>query len=707
MSDKMHVLKKAFKDAANLRKFQEWIADKVEHIDASQITSGVFDVARIPNLDASKITSGVFDLARIPNIDWSRISGNFPRAIGDLISSAFSRSWISDFFSSPFWPNIPDKPSVFPPELHASAHGLGGADQISIDASQTTSGVFSVARIPNLDASKITSGVFDVARIPDLDASKIVSGRFPASRLPTSATANTFLAVRTANADPVYDVLKAADIPDLDASKIVSGRFPVSRLPDGSSGYVLVGQGAGYDMAWKTIDGIAGTITDSQHGTKTGIPFAHHGDWGHYGKIPTSAPTGAAGRAYVDSANLYVHDGISWVLRATKDWNNLINKPSTYPPSTHDRSAHTPGLVPSVTADPSAAEGDFWYRSDLDKLFLYTTATKTVFPAQWGDIEGKPSTFPPSTHDRGAHTVGLVPSLTADPTAAEGDLWYRSDIDQLKLYTTAVKQVFPADWGDITNKPSTFPPSAHASSHNPSGADALAWTALATDLIPDIDITRNLGSSSYRWNKLYTLQVTNPATALELACGTYISFTRAGSTIWIMDDTAFRPSTDNAYDLGSSSYRIRDFYLYGQATLNCQGAFYPFLFVKDVDGADPCLRSTAAMYGTIGDPTNYLFRICSCYVFYKYLSSFEALDDVAILKQMKPKREKRLKGNKKVEVEEEVIDLNTVHPALKDETGELVDLGALTGFLIGVCKKLVDRIEKLEAEIANIKRERI
>ncbi|RLE67006.1 MAG: hypothetical protein DRJ38_00100 [Thermoprotei archaeon] len=41
--------------------------------DAGIITSGVFDVARIPNLDASKITSGVFDLARIPSIDWSRM----------------------------------------------------------------------------------------------------------------------------------------------------------------------------------------------------------------------------------------------------------------------------------------------------------------------------------------------------------------------------------------------------------------------------------------------------------------------------------------------------------------------------------------------------------------------------------------------------------------------------------------------------------
>ena len=65
-----------------------------------------------------------------------------------------------------------------------------------------------------------------------MDASKITSGRFSLSRLPTSSYANRFLVVRTANADPVFDVLKASDIPNLDASKITSGVFDVARIPD-------------------------------------------------------------------------------------------------------------------------------------------------------------------------------------------------------------------------------------------------------------------------------------------------------------------------------------------------------------------------------------------------------------------------------------------------------------------------------------------
>jgi len=87
--------------------------------------------------------------------------------------------------------------TVYATKLHASQHGLGGADELSLDASQITTGVLSTDRIPDLDASKITSGVFDIARIPDLSRSKI-TGFFSSPfwdnipdkpSLPTSAAA--------------------------------------------------------------------------------------------------------------------------------------------------------------------------------------------------------------------------------------------------------------------------------------------------------------------------------------------------------------------------------------------------------------------------------------------------------------------------------------------------------------------------------------
>ena len=92
--------------------------------DASDITSGTLDSARIPNLPASKITSGTLGVDRIPSLPTTKItSGAGPFASGV----------------------IPD-----------------------LDASKITTGKFGVDRLPDLDASKITTGKFGVDRLPDL-----------------------------------------------------------------------------------------------------------------------------------------------------------------------------------------------------------------------------------------------------------------------------------------------------------------------------------------------------------------------------------------------------------------------------------------------------------------------------------------------------------------------------------------------------------
>jgi hypothetical protein len=41
------------------------------------------------------------------------------------------RGDITDFFASPFWGNIPDKPSTFPPSAHANTHQAGGSDALT------------------------------------------------------------------------------------------------------------------------------------------------------------------------------------------------------------------------------------------------------------------------------------------------------------------------------------------------------------------------------------------------------------------------------------------------------------------------------------------------------------------------------------------------------------------------------------------------
>jgi hypothetical protein len=405
------------------------------------------------------------------------------------------------------------------PNAHASRHGYGGADAVSLDASQIT------------------------------------SGRLSLSRIPTSATANRFLVVRTANADPTYDVITAADIPGLDASKIVSGRFTVSRLPDGTSGYVLVGQGTGYDMAWRDISGIAGTITDTQHGTKTGIPFAHHGDWGHYGKIPTSAPTGAAERAYVDSANLYVHDGTSWVLRATKDWNNLINKPSTFPPSTH-ASTHASGGSDPVSLDASQITSG---RLSLSRIPTSATANRvlvvrtanadpTYDQVDWNtDIKNIPSTFPPSAH-ASTHEYGgtdLVRNL--DYLAIRGTTVIDSSRNLTNIASATVSGA--ADVGSLKIGGTVVITSDRMLAN-------IAY--LATSLVPYLDNTYDIGASLSRIRNIYIAGTANVG-SLQIGGTTVIDSSRKLQNIASVVQT-LSPDADNTYDLGSGSLRWRDIY---------------------------------------------------------------------------------------------------------------------------------------------------
>jgi hypothetical protein len=132
------------------------------------------------------------------------------------------------------------------------------------------------------------------------DAGIITSGRFTLARLPTSATANRFLAVRTANADPIYDALVATDIPDLDASKITSGRFPLSRLPDGASGYVIMGQGAGVDPVYTSLADQVATMTALHVSTAANA----HPRGGYH----VTAPWGA-GANYPLSEGTHTHSG--------------------------------------------------------------------------------------------------------------------------------------------------------------------------------------------------------------------------------------------------------------------------------------------------------------------------------------------------------------------------------------------------------------
>jgi hypothetical protein len=99
---------------------------------------------------------------------------------------------------------------------------------------------------------------------------------------------------------------------------------------------------------------------------------------------------------------------------------------------------------------------------------------------------------------------------------------------------------------------------------------------------------------------------------------------------------------------------------------------------------------------SLGEPTTYYWSFVYSY-FLKYKvapSAFDALDDLALVKNYRTKTEQRQNPITGQSYEEEVIDPSSLS-FLRDENG-FADQSRDTGFLLGCIKALVNRVETLE-----------
>ena len=245
------------------------------------------------NLSASKITSGVFNIARIPDIPVSGIASVSANA-GHVIVGGGS---VDNYWGT--LANIVGNLSI-------TSIGTVSADANHVLISGGTSGSNYWGTLPNiagnLDASKITSGVFNIARIPEIPLTSIASvsadaghvivgggdsdnywgtlaniaGKLSITSIGTvSADANHVLISGGVTADNYWGTL-ANIAGNLDASKITSGVFDIARIPEipltsiasvsADAGHVIVG-GGDSDNYWGTLANIVGNLLITSIGT--------------------------------------------------------------------------------------------------------------------------------------------------------------------------------------------------------------------------------------------------------------------------------------------------------------------------------------------------------------------------------------------------------------------------------------------------------
>ena len=128
------------------------------------------------------------------------------------------------------------------------------------------------------------------------------------------------------------------------------------------------------------------------------------------------------------------------------------------------------------------------------------------------------------------------------------------------------------------------------------------------------------------------------------------------------------------------------------------GANLDHRFCPSVAGSDP------TGWGYIGDATYWWYKMYSQYYYYKTApASFQDFDDIAMLKQMKPKRMRNKEGK-----EMELLDMDTMPAEVKvreerdDKPGEFeefIDSSAMTGLLIGAVRQLAAKVDKLEVRL--------
>jgi hypothetical protein len=139
-------------------------------------------------------------------------------------------------------------------------------------------------------------------------------------------------------------------------------------------------------------------------------------------------------------------------------WDEIEGKPGTFPPATHN---HDGDYLKAETDPTVPAHVKAIKQSDIDTW----NAGGSGGASTWDELTGKPTEFPPAAHNQGWDTITGTPSEFPPES-------HTHEIDDVTGLQDALDAAggTPA-WDDVTGKPTEFPPEAHT--HEQSEVDGL------------------------------------------------------------------------------------------------------------------------------------------------------------------------------------------------------------------------------------------
>jgi len=484
------------------------------HIDASQVISGTFDLSRIPDLPRGKIT----DFFSSPF--WDNIPDK-PTAYPPE-PHTHVRSEITDFFSAPFWDNIPDKPSQYPPSSHTHVR----SDITDFFASPFW------AQIPDKPFSTLSSEFTVVTgelQIASVDWSKVVN---KPSQYPPEPHSHLRSDITDLFTSPFWDLIpdKPSKFPPeahthsrSDVTDFFAEPF-WENIPDKPSAYPPeTHTHSRSDITnffaspfWTNIPDKPFSTLGSEFATVDGELQIASVDWSKVVNKPSEYPPGAHTHTRSEITDFW----------SEPFWDNIPDKPSEYPPEPHTHGMSdltdfvnvSKVIMDTSTNRPSAGvAGRLFFETDTHIIY-YDNGSSWVKlgVADWEDIEGKPSTYPPEPH---THTRDDVTDFWSEPF-----------------------------WSNIPDKPSVYPPEAHTHLR----ADIMdLFSSPFWAQIPDKPF-EYLGSE-------FTVDTYG---TLLISSVDFSKVTNRLSSLLTFDSSLI-PASDSAYDLGGTTAKWKDAYLSG------------------------------------------------------------------------------------------------------------------------------------------------